>query len=132
NRIEAQNRQLKDQITQQHNLAKALDTMTNQFMVLSNTVNSTSPGTIVLEVQKFSGVDKNYTFKDFQTQVQIYFLNNPHLFTAPLSKMYFALSRQEGPALSYVEPFLATIGTTTCPDFLKDYDSLMKELKLMF
>src|SRR5690606_3462554 len=98
----------------------------------STTTLTAAPGSINIAVKKFSGTDKNYTFKDFQTQVQLYFLNNAHLFMNPFSKMYFVLSHQEGPALNYVEPFLSKIGKEDCPDFLKGYDQLMTELKLMF
>src|SRR5690606_2803067 len=98
--LEAQNRLLKADFTHQEKLTEALAKMATKLENLSipttsistPTTTATITGSINITVRKFSGTDKNFTFKDFQTQIQLYFLNNAHLFTTPSNKMYFALS----------------------------------------
>ena len=118
---------IKDGMARLAKPTQLLEQLTQRF----ETIAAPEP-TIQLQINKFSGYSKGPSFKDFQTQVNLYFLNNPHLFTRPNSKMFFILSNLEGAALIWVEPFIPDIGTDDCPKFLENHENLLKELKMLY
>lgn len=130
--LKIQNDILQASFVQQGEMAKSMQELATAVAGRNQTQITSYNQTINLELKKFSGIDKTYTFDDFSTQLNLYILNNSHLFDEDDKELRFLLAKLEGPALKYVEPFIPLLNKPACPDFMKSYDALCAELKLMY
>jgi len=82
--------------------------------------------------RKFSGKDENYTIEQFRIQLELYFLNCGGIFQSDSQKVHFILSLLEGPALSYVTPYIGTLETDDEPVWFYAPELLFQELERVF